>query len=215
MFGRKKKLTDIFQDLPKAPVSVESQPREIRKSGKRAMLIPEGPYTDNPAADLLLANTGKQREIWLDIIFASQLRESKQAQIAKFLQDDYRVQKWWANSIALMYLKWRAQSKSSAADERLLRITSVIPTTSALAYNIFTASTIYGEGFNRFLKLVQDEKIIIGFTNQTRATLIFESASGNCNLLVEHEFLDDTAKRREATKYWQNLIQNIIDQVSR
>lgn len=215
MFGRKKRITDIFQDLPQAPETIESKPRETRKSGKRAMLIPDGPYTDTPAADLLLANTGKQREIWLDIIFASQVRESKQAQIAKFLQDDYRVQKWWANSIALMYLKWRAQSKSSAAEERLLRITSVIPTTPALAYNLFTASSIYGEGYNRFLKLVQDEKIIIGFTNQTRATLIFESASGNCNLLVEHEFLDDNAKRREATKYWQNLIQQLIDQVTR
>lgn len=215
MFGRKRKITDIFQDLPVAPEGIESQPRPTRKSGKRAMLIPDTPYTDNPAADLLLANTGKQRELWIEIIFASDQREAKQAQIAKFLQEDYRVQKWWANSIALMYLKWRTQSKSSAADEKILRVTAVIPTTAALAYNIFNSADIYGESFNRFLKLIQDEKIIIGFNNQTRATLIFEAVSGNCNLLVEHEFLADPAKKREATKYWQQLIQQIIDQVKR
>ena len=215
MFGRKKKLTDIFQDLPVAPVDTEIKDRQTRKSGKRAMLIPDGPYTDNPAADLLLANTGKQRETWLELIFASDLREAKQTQIANFLQNDYRVQKWWANSIALMYLKWRAQSKSTAADELLLRITAEIPTTAALSFNIFTASSLYGDNFNRFLKLQQDEKIIIGFTNQTRATLIFEAAGANCNLLIEHEFLNDAAKRREANKYWQALILQITGQVKR
>lgn len=215
MFGRKKKITDIFADLPVAPAVPESQPKQDRKPGKRAMLIPDAPYTDNPAADLLLANTGKQREDWIEIIFASDHREAKQPQIARFLQDDYRVQKWWANSIALMYLKWRAQSKSSAADERLLRITAEIPTGAPLAYNVFAAASIYGEGFNRFLKLQQDEKIVIGFGNQTRATLIFEAAAGNCKLLIEHEFLDDASKRREATKFWQQLIQQIIEQVKR
>lgn len=215
MFGRKKKNPGIFDDLPVAPAEVEIQQRPTRKSGKRAMQIPDRPYTDNPAADLLLANTGKQREKWLELIFASPLREAKQTQIANFLQNDYRVQKWWANSIALMYLKWRAQSKSTASEDPLLRITAVIPTSAALCYNLFTASSLYGEKFNRFLKLQQGEKIIVGFTGQTRATLVFESAGSNCNLLIEHEFLDQPALRREATKFWQQLIQQITEQVKR
>ena len=215
MFGRKKKIADIFQDLPSAPEAVEVTSPQSRKSGKRAMLIPDGPYTDNPAADLLLANTGKQREKWLEIIFESDHREAKQNQIALFLQNDYRVQKWWANSIALMYLKWRAQSKSTAAEEPLLRITAEIPTTRPLCYNIFTASSIYGESFSRFLKLQQDEKIIISFNNQTRANLIFETIGTNCKILIEHEFLNEPAKKREATKVWQQLIQQITKQVER
>ena len=215
MFWRKKKIEGIFEDLPEAPKDVKPRQDQVRRSGRRAMLIPDEPYNDDPGADKLLANTGKQKEVWLELIFNSEVREERQSQIAKFLEDNYRVQKWWANSIALMYLKWRTQSKSSAADEGVLRLTEIIPTTPPLVYSLFTASSLYGEKFNRFLKLQQDEKIVIGFTDQTRATLFFTASGSECQLIIEHEFLKTADSRREAKKLWQELIKKMIDQVAR
>ena len=215
MFGRKKKIRDIFDDLPKAPEGVTPAVSEPRRSGKRAMLIPDTPYTDDPAADLLLANTGKQREDWLEILFASAVREGRQSELVNFLQSNYRVQKWWANSIALMYLKWRSQPKSVAAEEKLLRLTASIPTGVGLSYNLFSAGSIYGDNFNRFLKLQPDEKIVLTFNDQTRVSIIFEPVGANTSLIIEHEFLNDATKIREAKKYWQQLINKLVEQVSR
>ncbi|MFM8927128.1 MAG: hypothetical protein ACKOFA_02880 [Rhodoluna sp.] len=215
IFRRKKKLSGIFDELPVSNGEEQKVSEESKRSGRRAMLIPDEPFNDDPGADLLLANTGKQKELWLEIIFDSEVRELRQSQIATFLEDNYRVQKWWANSIALMYLKWRAQSKSSAADEGVLRMTAIIPTTPALTYNVFFGASHYGENFNRFLKLQQDEKIVLGFKDQTRATLFFAIADSDCQLIIEHEFLKTTEARREAKRFWQELINKMIEQVSR
>ena len=215
IFKRKKKESGIFEDLPKAPENVPDAVARKTKAGRRAMLIPDAPFTDDPRADLLLANTYKQREEWLEILFQSEVRESKQQAIASFLQTHYKVQKWWANSIALMYLKWRAQAKDSIGDEKLLRLVFEIPTTAGLTYNLLNSSSIYGEDFNRFLKLVQDKKLTLSFQDETRATIVITSSETGCEVIVEHEFIGNPVMFKERTKYWQQLFAKLIDQVSR
>lgn len=215
IFKRKKKITGIFDDLPVAPEQVEIKNREVKKTGRRAMLIPDTPYNDDPGADLLLANTGKQKEVWLEILFASQVREARQAALAEYLQNNYRVQKWWANSIALMYLKWRAEAKSLSSDDRLLRLTANIPTTVGLCYNLISAESIYGSSFKRFLKLVQDEKLVVSFDDETRASITIQTEVEGCSLIIEHEFIKDAGARKSWTKFWQELTQKLISQVQR
>jgi len=212
MFKRKKKEPGIFEDLPVAP-QVEPKNREVKKTGRRAMLIPDAPYDANPSADRLLANTGKQKESWLEIIYASEVRELKQAAIATYLQNNYRVQKWWANSIALMYLNWRSSAKT-AAESELLRLIYTIPTSTSLSYTLLNSENIYGDGFKRILKSVQDEKLVLTFNDETRATLTLESKEG-CVVIVEHEFIKDLANRKARTKYWNELFSKLIQQVSR
>ncbi len=213
IFKRKKKLTGIFEDLPVAPAA-EPKLRDLKKSGRRAMLIPDGPYDPNPSADRLIANTGKQKEVWLEIIYASRHRESKQSSIATFLQENYRVQKWWANSIALMYLAWRASSKSGAESD-LLRLVFVIPTTLTLSYTLMSSEGIYGASFKRFLKSVQDQKLVLTFDDETRASLMFEASESSCVVTVEHEFIKDSVSRKTRTKYWNELFRKLSEQVSR
>ena len=215
MFRKRKKLEGIFDDLPLVEQQQDATEPESRKSGKRAMLIPDTPYNDDPGADLLLANTGTQKEVWLELIYASEVRELRQTQIATYLQENYRVQKWWANSIALMYLKWRAQPKSVAADDKITRVTTTIPTTRPLTYNIFSSASLYGSKFTRFLKLQQDEKLVISFNDQTRATLFFEPSGQETQLIIEHEFLKDAPARKEANRFWQELLNEVIEQVAR
>jgi len=212
MFKRKKKEPGIFEDLPVAP-QVEPKNREVKKTGRRAMLIPDAPHDANPSADRLLANTGKQKESWLEIIYASEVRELKQTAIATYLQNNYRVQKWWANSIALMYLNWRSSAKT-AAESELLRLIYTIPTSTSLSYTLLNSENIYGEGFKRILKSVQDEKLVLTFNDETRATLTLESKEG-CVVIVEHEFIKDLANRKARTKYWNELFSKLIQQVSR
>ena len=215
IFKRKPKQTDIFSDLPQITEVREAVKADTRKHGRRAMLIPDAPYNDDPAADLLLANTGKQKEQWLSIIFESDVREAKQLAIAAFLQNNYRVQKWWSNSIALMYLKWRVQAKNTSSEDNLLRLTVEVPTTIGLCYNLFTSTTLYGDRFRRFLKLAQDEKLVISFNDNTRATISFLSSQDGCSVIVEHEFLETALGKKEKTKYWQQIFQELIEQVSR
>ncbi|NBW74135.1 MAG: hypothetical protein EBR26_07045, partial [Microbacteriaceae bacterium] len=74
MFRRKKKIEGIFEDLPEAPKDIKPRQDQARRSGRRAMLIPDEPYNDDPGADKLLANTGKQKEVWLELIFNSEVR---------------------------------------------------------------------------------------------------------------------------------------------
>jgi len=215
IFKRKPKDTGIFSDLPEVTETREAVKADTRKHGRRAMLIPDEPYNDDPAADLLLANTGKQKEQWLSLIFDSEVREAKQMAIATFLQNNYRVQKWWANSIALMYLKWRVQAKNTSSEDNLLRLTVEIPTTVGLCYNLFNSSSLYGDGFRRFLKLVQDEKLVISFSDNTRATVSFLLSESGCSVIVEHEFLETAAERRAKSKFWQNIFDDLVKQVSR
>ena len=213
MFKRKKSEPGIFDDLPVVEAAEPVQ-QEAKKSGRRAMLIPDAPYDANPPADLLLANTAKQREVWLEIIYASEVREAKQGAIATFLTNNYRVQKWWANSIALMYLDWRSKAKG-ASESDLLRLIYEIPTSLALTYTLLNAESIYGEGYRRFLKSLQDEKLVLTFEDDTRATLLLDNKDGLCEVIVEHEFIKDLASRKARTKYWNELFTKLAEQVKR
>jgi len=213
MFKRKKKEPGIFDDLPVAP-SVEPVTREQKKTGRRAMLIPDAPFDANPSADRLIANTGKQRETWLEIIYSSQQREAKQLAIATFLQDNYRVQKWWANSISLMYLDWRATAKSGAKSNSL-RLVFEVPTNLSSTYTLLNSASIYGKEFRRVLKSVQDQRIVLTFEDETRATLVLETRREGSLVIVEHEFIKDSQSRKITTKYWNELFTKLIAQVSR
>jgi hypothetical protein len=214
IFKRKKKI-DIFGDLPKAPENIEAKNREIKKSGRRAMLVPDTPFTDDPAADKLLANTAKQREQWLEILDQSDVREAGQDEIAIFLEQNYRVQNWWANSIALMYLKWRAGSKSVAISNRNLRLVFELPTSVGLSFNLLNASAIYGKDLKRTLKSVTDERIVLSFTDETRATLLLRKSGESCEVIVEHEFIANQIMLKYRTKYWNDLFTKLIEQVTR
>jgi hypothetical protein len=213
MFKRKKKITNIFDDLPVAP-EVESKTQVVKKSGRRAMLIPDAPYDSNPPADLLLANTAKQRESWLEIIYSSDLREAKQLAIASYLMDNYRVQKWWANSIALMYLEWRAGAKT-VSDTSILRLVYELPVSSSNAFTLLNGTAIYGADFRRTLKSLPGEKLVLTFNDETRATLIIEPKDSACEIIVEHEFIKDLATRKSRTKYWNELFSKLAEQVTR
>ncbi len=214
IFKRKKKI-DIFGDLPQAPDNIETKNREIKKSGRRAMLVPDTPFTDDPAADKLLANTAKQREQWLEILDQSEVREADQEGIAGYLESNYRVQQWWANSIALMYLKWRAGSKSVAVSSRNIRLVFELPTSVGLGYNLLNANSIYGKDLKRTLKSVTDERIVLSFTDETRATILFKKSGDSCEVIVEHEFIANQIMLKYRTKYWNELFAKMIEQVSR
>ncbi|NBX94890.1 MAG: hypothetical protein EBQ79_05045, partial [Actinobacteria bacterium] len=163
MLFRKKKQQEsgIFDDLPVIPGHPSTQRVEHKKSGRRAMLVPTTAANPDVRADQLLANTGKTREQWLELIFESTVREAKQREISLWLQENYRVQKWWANSLSLSYLQWREAPKTNSAQESVLRLSLVIPTTVSLTFNIFISESLYGDGFKRFLKQAKSEKLTI------------------------------------------------------
>ncbi|NBQ98449.1 MAG: hypothetical protein EBU12_09605, partial [Microbacteriaceae bacterium] len=98
---KKQKESGIFDDLPVVSVQPSAQRVEQKKRGRRAMLVPATAANPGVSADQLLANTGKTREQWLELIFESTVREAKQREISLWLQENYRVQKWWANSLSL------------------------------------------------------------------------------------------------------------------
>ena len=215
LFKRKKKITGIFEDLPIFEGHPSTQRIEQKKRGRRAMQIPTTAANPDVSSDQLLANTGKLREQWQELIFESPVRESKQREISLWLQNNYRVQKWWANSIALSYLQWREAPKSNSAQDSVLRLRFVIPTTVSLTYNIFVATSLYGEGFKRFLKQAQSEKLSLSFTDETRATINFRSIEQECELLIEHEFIGNPVMLKIRTKYWNDLVASVIAQVNR
>lgn len=215
LFRKKKQEPGIFDDLPVSQGHPSTQREEYKKRGRRAMQIPATAANPNVRSDQLLANTGKLREDWLEIIFASEVREAKQKEISLWLQNNYRVQKWWASSIALSYLQWREAPKTNSAQESVLRLALVIPTTVSLAFSIFRAESLYGDTFNRFLKQVQSEKLSISFTDGTRATLSFRPHESGSEVLVEHEFIENPVLEKARTKFWNELSAKVTAQVSR
>jgi hypothetical protein len=136
MFKKKAKEPGIFDDLPVFQGHPSTQREEQKKSGRRAMLIPDKPATADLSSDQLVVNTGRQKEEWLEVIYQSAHREAKQKAIATWLQDSYRVQKWWANSIALMYLKWREAPKNSASTDSVLRVSQSIKAPNFRVFSI-------------------------------------------------------------------------------
>lgn len=217
MLFRKKKQqeTGIFDDLPVIPGHPSTQRVEHKKRGRRAMLVPATAANPDVSADQLLANTGKTREQWLELIFESTVREAKQREISLWLQENYRVQKWWANSLSLSYLQWREAPKTNSAQESVLRLTLVIPTTVSLTFNIFISESLYGDGFKRFLKQAQSEKLTIAFNDETRATLVFKAHVEGCEILLEHEFIENPVMLKARTKYWNELHAKVKAQVTR
>jgi hypothetical protein len=216
MFFRKKKQEPgIFDDLPVIQGHPSTQREDPKKRGRRAMLIPAVAANPNVRSDQLLANTGKLREEWLELIFASESREAKQKEISLWLQNNYRVQKWWANSIALSYLQWREAPKTNSVQDSVLRLALVIPTTVSLAFSIFKAESLYGETFKRFLKQVQSEKLSISFIDGTRATLSFRPHESGSEVLIEHEFIENPVLEKARTKFWNELSAKVTAQVSR
>ncbi len=216
LFRRKKKeATGIFDDLPVFEGHPSTRRIEQKKRGRRAMHVPTVAANPDVRADQLFANTGKRREQWLELIFESTVREAKQREISLWLQQNYRVQKWWANSIALNYLQWREAPKTNSAQESVLRLALLIPTTPALSFNIFKSESLYGDGFKRFLKQVQSERLTIAFKDETRATLIFRSHDEGCEILIEHEFIENPVMLKARTKYWNELHAKVKVQVGR
>ena len=215
IFKKKKQEPGIFDDLPVFESHISTQRAEHKKHGRRAMLVPETPANPNVSSAQLLTNTGKQKEQWLELIFESRLREGKQKAIATFLENNYRVQKWWAASIALMYLEWRETPKTNTGSDSVLRLSQVVETSPALAYNILISTSIYGDGFARLLKQVQSERIVLSFKDETRATLTLKSIDGVCEVLIEHEFIGNPVMLKARTKFWKDLLDQIAEQVKR
>lgn len=215
LFKKKVKDTGIFDDLPVFQAHPSTQREEIKKSGRRAMLIPDVPATAELSSDELFTNTGKQREAWLEIIFASAHRESKQKAIATWLQDSYRVQKWWANSIALMYLKWREAPKTNASSDSVLRISKTIEASAFRVFSILNSEKLYGADFKRFLKQVDSERLVLSFEDETRATITIQVSGSGSDVLIEHEFIDGKATVKNRTVFWNSLLDQVSSQVSR
>jgi hypothetical protein len=215
MFKKKIKDTGIFDDLPVFQAHPSTQREEQKKSGRRAMLIPEKSATANISSDELSTNTGKQREQWLEIIFQSAHREAKPKEIATFLQDSYRVQKWWANSIALMYLKWREAPKTIVGSESVLRVSRTIEATSFRVFSILNSEKIYGLDFKRFLKQVDSERLVLSFEDETRATISLQTHGTSSDVLVEHEFILGKENVKTRTVFWSELLEQVASQVSR
>lgn len=215
MFKKKVKDTGIFDDLPVFQGHPSTEREEVKKSGRRAMLIPDKPATADVNSDELMVNTGKQKEQWLEIIFQSAHREAKQKDISAWLQNSYRVQKWWANSIALMYLKWREAPKTNAVSDSVLRVSQKIEASAFRVFSILNSEKLYGEDFKRFLKQVDSERLVLSFEDETRATITIQVNGTSCDVLVEHEFIDGKATVKNRTVFWNSLLNQVASQVSR
>lgn len=215
MFKKKAKEPGIFDDLPVFQAHPSTQREEQKKSGRRAMLIPDKAATADVSSDELFTNTGRQREDWLETIFQSNHREGKQKDIAAWLQNSHRVQKWWSNSIALMYLKWREAPKTNASRDSILRITKSIEAPSFRVFSILNSEKIYGQEFKRFLKQVDSERLVLSFEDETRATITLQQHGSSCNILVEHEFISGTDLVKNRTVVWNEILAQVASQVSR
>jgi hypothetical protein len=215
MFKKKAKDSGIFDDLPVFQGHPSTQREPSKKSGRRAMLIPDKAATADLGSDQLAANTGKQKEQWLEIIFQSEHRESKQRAIATWLQETHRVQKWWATSIALMYLKWREEPKTNAVSDTVVRVSKVIDASKSRAFSILNSEKLYGIEFKRFLKITDSERLVLTFEDGTRATIVFQDSGSNCEVLVEHEFIAGKATVKNRTVFWNELLTRVASQVGR
>ena len=215
MFKKKTKDSGIFDDLPVFQGHPSTQREPSKKSGRRAMLIPDKAATAELGSDQLAANTGKQKEQWLEIIFQSEHRESKQRAIASWLQETHRVQKWWATSIALMYLKWREEPKTNAVSDTVVRVSKVIEASRARVFSILNSEKLYGIEFKRFLKITDSERLVLTFEDGTRATIVFQDAGSDCKVLVEHEFIAGKATVKNRTVFWNELLTRVASQVGR
>ncbi len=215
MFKKKTKDSGIFDDLPVLEGHPSTRREPVKRTGRRAMLIPDKAATADLSSDQLATNTGKQKEQWLEIIFQSEHRESKQRAIATWLQETHRVQKWWATSIALMYLKWREEPKTNAVSDTVVRVSKVIEASRVRVFSILNSERLYGEEFKRFLKITDSERLVLTFEDGTRATIVFQDAGSKCEVLVEHEFIAGKATVKNRTVFWNELLSRVASQVGR
>jgi len=151
----------------------------------------------------------------LELIFQSEHRESKQRAIASWLQQTHRVQKWWATSIALMYLKWREQPKTNAASDSVVRVSKSIEASTFRVFSIMNSEKLYGDEFNRFLKITDAERLVLSFQDGTRATIVFQTVESNCEVLIEHEFIAGKETVKTRTVFWNELLSQVASQVTR
>lgn len=215
MFKKKTKEPGIFDDLPVFEGHPSTRREPVKKSGRRAMLIPDTAATADVSSDQLAINTGKQKEDWLEIIFESEHRESKQKAISAWLQENHRVQKWWATSIALMYLKWREEPKSNASSDSVLRISKTIEATTHRVFSLLNSEKLYGTEFKRFLKIVDSERLVLSFEDDTRATVVFKTVESGCEVLIEHEFIAEKTTAKSRAVFWTELLAQVSSQVVR
>jgi hypothetical protein len=215
MFKRKAKEPGIFDDLPVFDGDAEPKEGIPKKSGRRAMLIPAQPANSDVSSDQLSTNTGKQKEQWLEIIFDSDQRESKQKVIASWLQENYGVQKWWSQSISLMYAQWRDAPKNNSNSNTVLRISRSIEAPNFRVYSILNSENLYGPEFNRFLKLVDSERIVMSFSDSTRATVHVKKTISGSEVLIEHEFLSSKDSVQSKAGFWKTLLDQVESQISR
>jgi hypothetical protein len=215
MFKKKVKETGIFDELPVFEGHPSTRREPVKKTGRRAMLIPDKAATADLGSDQLATNTGKQKEQWLELIFQSEHRESKQRAISSWLQETHRVQKWWATSIALMYLKWREQPKTNAASDSVVRVSKSIEASTFRVFSIMNSERLYGDEFNRFLKITDAERLVLTFQDGTRATIVFQTVESNCEVLVEHEFIAGKETVKTRTVFWNELLSQVASQVTR
>jgi hypothetical protein len=215
MFKKKVKDSGIFDDLPVFEGHPSTLREPVKKTGRRAMLIPDKAATAEVSSDQLAINTGKQKEVWLEIIFESEHRESKQKAIATWLQETHRVQKWWATSIALMYLKWREEPKTNAVSDTVVRVSKVIEASRVRVFSILNSEKLYGTEFKRFLKIVDSERLVISFEDHTRATVVFKTVEGGCEVLIEHEFIAENTTAKSRAVFWNELLAQVSSQVVR
>jgi len=74
---------------------------------------------------------------------------------------------------------------------------------------------LYGDEFNRFLKITDAERLVLTFQDGTRATIVFQTVESNCEVLVEHEFIAGKETVKTRTVFWNELLSQVASQVTR
>ena len=114
-----------------------------------------------------------------------------------------------------MYLAWREATKSNAAGETVLRISKLIDATSFRVFTVLNSETIFGSDFKRFLKIVDSQRLVLSFQDETRETITIKTEGNSCEVLVEHEFIKDKEAIKARGMFWNQLLAQVASQVSR
>jgi hypothetical protein len=97
----------------------------------------------------------------------------------------------------------------------VLRVSQSIEASNFRVFSILNSETIYGNDFKRFLKQVDSQRLVLSFEDETRATITLQAVDGNCDVLVEHEFIVDKPSVKNRTVFWNSLLNQVASQVSR
>jgi hypothetical protein len=77
------------------------------------------------------------------------------------------------------------------------------------------SESFYGSDFNRFLKIADSERLVLTFQDGTRATIVFQTVESNCEVLIEHEFIAGKETVKTRTVFWNELLAQVVSQVTR